>query len=194
MFERARAWTMRWAHSRRAAAGLFLVSFMEASFFPVPPDVLMAAILMMKAERWAFYAAITTAGSVLGALLGYAIGWGFYESVGGKIAEAYRIAGAIDSLSAAFRANAFLAVFTAAFTFIPFKVFTIAAGVFNAPLWQLVAASVLGRGMRFFALGWLIKRFGARVNGLVYRYFNVFSVVFLAMLAAAVLAAKFRLW
>lgn len=193
IFEGARAWTLRWAHSPHMAAGLFFVAFVEASFFPVPPDILMIAILMIKSERWLFYAAITTLGSVLGAFLGYAIGWGFYETVGRHVAEMYSLTGAIDSLASGFRANAFLTVFTAAFTFIPFKVFTIAAGLFKVSIWQMFAASVVGRGIRFFAIAWLISRFGARINRLVFKYFNILSVIFIILLVSGFLAIKFLL-
>ncbi len=190
IFERTREWTLKWAHSPHMAAGLFLIAFMEASFFPVPPDILLIAILMIRSERWLFYAALTTAGSVSGAFLGYAIGWGFYETVGYRIAQAYHLTGAINSLGAAFKANAFLAVFTAAFTFIPFKVFTIAAGLFKISIWQMFFASIVGRGLRFLAVAWLINRFGARMSRLVYKYFNVLSIAFVLLLAAGFLVIK----
>ncbi len=201
--ERLRAWTLRWARSPHMAVALFLIAFFEASFFPIPPDILLIAILMASAspaiggfsrhkERsWWWYAGIATLGSVLGALLGYAIGWGFYETVGYRIADAYNLNEAIKFIGSKFKQHVFLTIFTAAFTIIPFKVFTISAGLFKVSVWQMVFASILGRGMRFFAISWLIRRFGARLNHLIFKYFNILSIIFIALLIAGFLALKF---
>jgi len=179
------------------AAALFLIAFFEASFFPIPPDILLIAILMAsaspaiggfsrhKARSWWWYAGVTTLGSVSGALLGYAIGWGFYETVGYRIADAYNLNEAIKFIGSKFEQHAFLTIFTAAFTIIPFKVFTISAGLFKVSVWQMVFASVLGRGLRFFAIAWLMHRFGKRLNKIMLRYFNIISIIFIGILILA---------
>ncbi len=191
--ERLRAWTLRWAHTPHMAAALFLIAFAESSFFPIPPDFLMVAILMINAERWSRYALIATIGSVLGAVLGYAVGWGFYETVGSRIVDAYNLNAAIRLVGSKFEQHAFLAVFTAAFTLIPFKVFTISAGLFKISIWQMLIASTIGRGMRFFIIAWLIHRFGKRLNHLVFKYFNILSAAFVILLVIGFIVYKFLL-
>lgn len=173
------------------AAALFLIAFFEASFFPIPPDILMIAILMIGAERWWWYAGITSLGSVLGAMLGYAIGWGFYQMVGADIVKFYNLQQTVSFIGTKFEANTFLTVFTAAFTPIPFKVITIAAGLFKVSFWQVVFAAVIGRSMRYFAIAYFVRIFGARVSRLIYKYFNILSIVFLILLVAILLAVKF---
>ncbi len=197
-----RVWTLRWARSPHMAIALFLIAFFEASFFPIPPDILLIAILMASAspaiggfsrhkERsWWWYAGIATLGSVLGALLGYAIGWGFYETVGFRIADAYNLNGAIKFIGSKFEQHVFLTIFTAAFTIIPFKVFTISAGLFKVSVWQMVFASILGRGLRFFAIAYFVKTFGRRLNHLIMKYFNIVSIVFIGILIAAFVVYK----
>ncbi|NOY35934.1 MAG: hypothetical protein GXP44_03450 [bacterium] len=122
---------------------------------------------------------------MLGALLGYAIGWGFYETVGHRIADVYNLNEAIKFIGSKFERHAFLTVLTAAFTIIPFKVFTISAGLFKVSVWQTVFASVLGRGLRFFAIAWLAHRYGERLNKMILRYFNVVSAAFIGILILA---------
>ena len=173
------------------AVALFLIAFFEASVFPIPPDILMIAILMVGAERWWWYAGITSLGSVLGAMLGYAIGWGFYHMIGARIVEIYHLQQTISFIGTKFGANVFLTVFTAAFTPIPFKVITIAAGLFKVSFWKVVFAAVIGRGMRYFAIAYFVKVFGVRVSRLIYKYFNILSITFVILLAAALLAIKF---
>jgi len=182
-----RAWTLRLAQSRHIPTALFAIAFIEASFFPIPPDVLLVAVLMISATRWWQYAGIVTAGSVLGALLGYAIGWGFYKTIGVRVADAYNLQEVIRLIGIKFEAHAFLTVFTAAFTLIPFKVITISAGLFKISIWQMVLASIIGRGMRFFAIAYLIKVYGKRINSIVYKYFNIISLAFVALLILAIL-------
>ncbi len=189
--ERLRAWTLRWAHTPHMAVALFLIAFTESSFFPIPPDFLMIAILMINAKRWRRYALIATVGSVLGAVLGYAVGWGFYETVGSRIADAYHLNTAIQLIGSKFEQHAFLTIFTAAFTLIPFKVFTISAGLFKISIWQMLIASIIGRGMRFFIIAWLIHRFGKRLNHLIFKYFNILSVSFVLLLVLGFIIYNF---
>ncbi len=182
-----RAWTLRLAQSPHIPTALFSIAFIEASFFPIPPDILLIAVLMISATRWWQYAGIVTIGSVLGALLGYAIGWGFYETIGVRVVDAYNLHEIIRLIGIKFETHAFLTVFTAAFTFVPFKVITIAAGLFKISIWQMTLASIIGRGMRFFAIAYLIKVYGKRINSMAYKYFNIVSIIFAALLILAIL-------
>jgi len=194
ILDRMRAWTARWAHTPHMASALFFIAFIEASIFPIPPDILMIAILLIGSQRWWWYAGLTTLGSVLGALLGYAIGWGFYEAIGYRIVEIYDLRQGMEYIGAIYQKHSLLAIFSAALTpIIPFKLITITAGLFKVSLWQLIFVSIFGRGIRYFVIAYLVKVFGERTKQIVAKYFNIFSIVFIVLLFAISLIIKF-LW
>lgn len=186
------AWAVAHAAGRHAKWWLFGISFAESSFFPIPPDVLLAAILMTRERvRAFFYASITTLGSVLGGLFGYAIGYFFFQTVGVWVVHTYHLDAQIEIVRAYFMDNAFFAIFVAAFTPIPYKVFTIAAGLFGISIPTFVLASILGRGGRFFLVAGIMRYFGGHIARMLYQYFNVFSVAFV-VLVGVVLYAFFK--
>lgn len=190
LWERLREWTLKWAHSRHMAAALFFIAFIEASFFPIPPDILMVAILLINAERWWFYAGLTSMGSVLGAVFGYVIGWGFYQIIGYHIVEIYNLQGTVNFIGEKFSEHVFLTVFTAAFTPIPFKLITISAGLFKVPFWEMVLASIIGRSMRYFLVAYMVRLFGKKVKDLVIKYFNILSLLFVVFIILVFIAIK----
>jgi membrane protein YqaA with SNARE-associated domain len=173
-------WVLSFAHHKHSTLALFALAFTESSFFPVPPDVLQIAMTLERRSRAWLYAAVSTIGSVLGGVLGWAIGallWGglsglFFKYVPGVTEANFRL------VHDRFEASAFLAIFTAAFTPIPYKVFTIAAGVFDISLPVLVLASLVGRGARFFAVAAVFWLVGAPARRLVERYFNILTLLF----------------
>ncbi|MGE5280047.1 MAG: YqaA family protein [Deltaproteobacteria bacterium] len=175
-------WTLHWAKTPKARAALFGIAFMESSFFPIPPDVLLIAMTLAKPRKWLGYAALCTLGSLTGALLGYAIGFGLYETVGQWIVTTYHLEQAMELVGRRYQENAFLAVFTAAFTPIPYKVFTIAGGLFRINLATLLGASLVGRFGRFFLVAASLRLFGRRIGAAIERYFDIFSLVFTALL------------
>ncbi|PIQ35593.1 MAG: cytochrome B [Candidatus Yonathbacteria bacterium CG17_big_fil_post_rev_8_21_14_2_50_43_9] len=169
-------WAVRHTEGKNARWWLFGMSFAESSFFPVPPDVLLVAILMTKERARAFYyATITTAGSVLGGLLGYAIGYFLFQTVGVWLVDIYHLETEMITVQKLFANNAFFAIFVAAFTPIPYKVFTIAGGLFGISVPTLIIASILGRGGRFFAVATVMKYFGGHIARVFYEYFNLIS-------------------
>lgn len=181
--DRLKAWIERHIQGKHGIWWLAGISFAESSFFPIPPDIFLIAMLMGKdRSRWAWYAAITTIASVFGGLFGYVIGYVFFAAIGAKIVAFYGLESAVEQARVLYANNAFLAILTAAFTPIPYKVFTIAAGLFGIHIPTLVLASVLGRGARFFAVAYLMKRYGERIANVVYRYFNLFSILFLGLI------------
>ncbi len=183
-------WTLHWAKTPKAQGALFGVAFMESSFFPIPPDVLLIPMVIAKPRRWLAYAALCTLGSVLGALLGYAIGWGLYETVGQWIITTYHLEEAMVLVGRKYQENAFLAIFTAAFTPIPFKVFTISAGLFSINIATLLIASLIGRFGRFFLVAASLRLFGRRIAATIEKYFDIFSLVFVALLVGGFLLIK----
>ncbi len=175
-------WVLSLAHHRHAPLALFLLAFAESSFFPIPPDVLLIALALGMPTRAFRLALITTIGSVLGGLAGYAIGHGFMASLGQWILDTYHFHAQFEKIRALYLEHDVWAVAIAGFTPIPYKVFTIAAGAFDMDVWRFTLASLLSRGARFFLLAWLIHHYGAAIKGFIDRYFNTLTLVFMALL------------
>ena len=184
-------WTINWAKTKYASWALFLIAFAESSFFPVPPDVLLIPMVIAERKKWFQIALICSVGSVLGALLGYFIGYQFYELIGQKIVELYSLQDAVNIVSAKYHEHAFFAIFTAAFTPIPFKVFTIVAGLVKISIMSLVVASAIGRSARFFIVAILIRIFGEKIKYFIEKYFNLLTIVFVVLLIGGFLCIKF---
>lgn len=185
------SWTLKWGQTKYAQVSLFLLAFAESSFFPVPPDVLLIAMTVANRFKWWWYALITTTGSVLGGVLGYYIGLALFETIGKEIIEFYHLGKYFEIVQIKYEENAFLAVFTAAFTPIPYKVFTIAGGVFNISLISLITASIFGRAGRFFLVALMIRIFGKKIADTIEKYFDIFSLLFIALLIGGFLVLKF---
>jgi len=180
-----RDWVLRHSQGAKAKWTLFAVSFSESSFFLVPPDIILLAILVTAPQKYLYYASLTTVASVLGAIFGYIIGFFFFETVGQWLVTVYSLEEQMIYVGELFAQNAFWAIFISAFTPIPYKVFTIGAGFFRIDLFIFIIASFLGRGLRFFIIGLFMNRFGPTMGRVMYRYFNYLalaSVVFLLLL------------
>lgn len=186
-------WVLHWADTPYGAPALAIISFAESSFFPIPPDVLQIALSVSQPRRSYYYAAVSAVASVLGGVAGYYIGamfWtvmsGFFFSyVPGFSQENFA------KVQEAYHGNAFLAIFAAAFTPIPYKVFTIAAGVFQVPMSTLVLASALGRSGRFFLVATVIFFFGEQAKRFLEKYFELATLVLCALGVGGFLAIKY---
>ena len=193
IFRRLYNWVLHWAETPYGTPALFVISFAESSFFPIPPDVLQIALSVSKPKRSFYYAAVSTVASVLGGIVGWLIGFAlwaavkgfFFGYVPGFTPENF------EYVRKLYGDNAFLAIFAAAFTPIPYKVFTIAAGVFDISLWTLIVASVLGRAGRFFSVATLIYFVGPKVKTLIDKYFELATILFFVLLVLGFLAIKF---
>ncbi len=175
-------WVLRWAETPHGAIALFALAFMESSFFPVPPDVLLIALVIGSPRRWLRFAAICTAGSVLGGVAGYGIGLGLMESVGRPILRWYGAEEQFARVQSLYEQYDYWIVFAAAFTPIPYKVFTIASGAFGMNVAGFVLVSLVGRGARFFAVSGLLRLFGQPLRRFLERYFDLLSLAFVALL------------
>ena len=184
-------WTISWAHKRSSNYALFGIAFIESSFFPVPPDVLLVPLVAANPKSWWKKALICTTGSVCGAFLGYLIGVLFYETVGMAIINFYDLHEAVISLNEMYANNAFLTVFAGAFTPIPYKLMTIMAGFSKISLMTLFVASVLGRGGRFFIVAAALRIFGYKMQHTIEKYFNILSILFLILLILGFVAVKY---
>lgn len=175
---------MRCAPSPYALAALSLLSFAESSFFPIPPDPLLIAMALAKPRRALWYAAWCSAASVLGGILGYVIGaflWNatkdfFFAYVPGFTPQGFQ------SVEALYKEYGFWCVFTAGFTPIPYKIFTIASGVFSMAFVPFIIASAVSRSARFFLVAGLIRIFGDKIRNFIDKYFNILTIAFLVLL------------
>jgi membrane protein YqaA with SNARE-associated domain len=184
-------WTLSWADRPGGPAALFAVSFAESSFFPIPPDVLLMALALGRPRKALWFALICTAGSVLGGIAGYGIGWILFEQAGRPVLEFYGAMEQYHTVGELYRENLVLALGTAAFTPIPYKVFTIAAGSFEVPLLPFILISAVGRGLRFFAVATLIRFFGPPIKAFIDRYFNTLTFVFVALLIGGFIVVRY---
>ncbi len=184
-------WVLSWAESPYGSTALFVLAFIEASFFIVPPDVLLIALCVGKPRRSLHFAAICTVGSVLGGSFGYLIGHQLYELIGRPIIEFYDAGEAFQRVGELYRDNLVLALGTAGFTPIPYKVFTIAAGAFAVPFVPFLVISAVSRAARFFLVAGLIRAFGPQIRDFIDRYFNLLSVLFVVLLVAGFFVLKY---
>lgn len=184
-------WTVGWAERPGSTWALFAIAFVESSVFPVPPDVLLLALSVGAPRRAFWFAAVCSVGSVLGGMLGYLIGYSAWHVAKGFFIPYVFSQAVFDQVQVLYQGNAFVAILTAAFTPIPYKVFTVAAGVFHVSFPTLVLASVLGRSARFFAVAGVIYLFGPQVKGLIEKYFDWLAWALLALGVGGFLALKF---
>ena len=173
-------WVLHWADTPYGMPALALLALAESSVFPIPPDPLLMALCLGSAPRSLRFAAVATTASVVGGVIGYGIGallwlgvsdW-FFTYVPGVTPEAFA------SVQDLYLRWDFWAVFLAGLTPIPYKVFTISAGVFAINFPVFVLASVLSRGLRFFVVAGLIYRFGLSISSFIDRYFNLLTWAF----------------
>lgn len=177
-------WTLVQAEKPRALWVLFGVSFAESSFFPVPPDVLLAPIVLAKRAWWWLAASLCTLGSVLGGIFGYFIGKLAFESVGRPLLSFLGREGGIATFQQFFEQFGWQIVFVAGFTPVPYKVFTIASGMFEVALPVFIAASIVSRGARFFLVAIVIALLGPIAKPLIEKYFGWFTILAAALVIA----------
>jgi len=191
LLRRMKVWVEGFADKPSARWSLFAIAFVESSFFPIPPDVLLIAMSITAPKKSYQYALICTVGSVCGAFLGYFIGYALFEAVGRPILEFYGALGQFEVVLSNYRENGILALFIAGFTPIPFKLFTIAAG-FNQTLSlaTLAVGSIVGRSARFFLVGALLYFYGAPIKTFLDRYFDKLSLAFVILLVLGFVAVK----
>lgn len=165
ILKKLRQWTLNWAQSKYVVPALFFIAFIESFIFPIPADVLLVAILLTGATRWFYYAGIAMAGSVLGAPIGYLIGWGFYEIIGRHIVELYNLQNAVAFIGEKFSQHAFLTIFTIAIIpMFPFKIITISSGLFKVPFLKMILAAVAGRTIRYSIVAFITKTFRGKIR------------------------------
>ncbi|MDA1273208.1 MAG: DedA family protein [Verrucomicrobia bacterium] len=184
-------WTIGWADRPGGAWALFCIAFAEASFFPIPPDVLLVALCVGASRKSLRFALICSVGSVLGGMFGYLIGYGAWHVVKDLFIPYVFSQALFDKVQGLYQQNAFVALLAAAFTPIPYKVFTVAAGVFGVDFLTLVGTSLMGRSARFFLVGGVLFFFGPTMKALLEKYFDWFAWALLALGIGGFLALRY---
>ena len=174
------------AASPGAMITLAAVSFVESSFFPIPPDIMVIPMALLKPKEWKRIAMVCTAASVAGGLLGYLIGYHFFDMVAARVIAFYDAQHHFDLVSEFYNRYDFFAVFAAGLTPIPYKVFTIAAGLFKMNILSFTLASLVGRGLRFFLEAWLVSRYGERAVAFMEKHW-AWTTVALTLLVLVVI-------
>jgi membrane protein YqaA with SNARE-associated domain len=195
LFRRLYDWMLHWADTPYGPIALFILALAESSFFPIPVDPLLIALCLgaiKKSWRFAFYTSIA---SILGGMIGYAIGFGIWEAVDSFFFK--YVPGFSESLfnrvMTNFNEYGFWYVFAAGFTPIPYKVFTIASGVFKLNFFLFVTASTISRSLRFFVIAALFRKFGPEIKSFIDKYFNLLAILFFILLLGGFLVIKFIL-
>ena len=193
-------WVLHWAETPYGPIALFILAFAESSFFPIPPDALLIALALGVRNKSFNFAGLCTIASVLGALLGYGIGhyvwWNqtnefsnianfFFANIPGFTQDLfYKVKELYDEWN-------FWIIFTAGFTPIPYKVFTVTGGAFNVNLILFIIASIVGRAGRFFLVSYLIWKFGEQIKGFIDKYFNWLAIGFTILLVGGFIGIKY---
>ncbi len=183
--------TMALADHPHALWWLALVAFVESSFFPIPPDVLMIPMILARPSRAWLIALVALVASVLGGLLGYAIGAFFYDGIGQPILEAMGKGDAMLAFNTRFNDFGFWAVLGAGVTPFPFKVITIMSGWTGMPLGTFVATAILARALRFFLVAALLWKFGTPIRDFIERRLGLVFTVFIVLLFGGFLLIRY---
>ena len=184
-------WVLHWADTKYGTPALITLSFAESSFFPIPPDPLLMALALGKRTKAIHFAVYCTLASVIGGILGYYIGFALFETVGQQIIDFYNGQAVFDSLQTKFNDHSVIAIIIAAITPIPYKIFTITAGVCKTDIVTFLLASLIGRGFRFGAEGVLIKLFGDPIKNWIDKYFDKLAILFAVLLILGFAVIKY---
>ncbi len=191
MLRRLYDWTMAQAEHRNALWILAVVAFVESSVFPIPPDVLLIPMIIAAPHRAWLIAGVATLASVLGGMLGYGIGFFFYESLGQPILEAMGKADSMAEFNEKFNNVGFWAVLTAGVTPFPYKVITIMSGWTAMPLGTFIVTSIIARALRFFIVAALLRQFGSPIRDFIERRLGLVFIAFVAILLGGFLLVKY---
>lgn len=190
MLRRLYDWTMGLAGHRHALRALGTVSFVESSVFPIPPDVMMIPMILARRQQAFLIATVATVTSVLGGLLGYAIGMFAFEQIGQPILESLGKADAMAAFNERFNDFGFWPVLIAGVTPFPYKVITIMSGWTGLPILTFVVTSIIARGLRFYLVAWLLWRYGEPIRDFIERRLGLMFSLFMLLLVGGFVAVR----
>ena len=183
MIQKLVRWVEKWADHHHAKTALSVVAFVESSFFPIPPFVLIVAMLANeKRPSWIKLAIIGTLSSVLGGVAGYFIGKFFYGYIGAPLIAFYGLTNEVANLGQMFKDHVFITILLASLSPAPYKVFTLSAGLFSVNLWSFIFASLVGRSIRFFAVSYLSNKYGIGSKQFILQQQKIITRIFIGIL------------
>ncbi len=180
-------WTLNQSSKKYAPWFLTFISFVESSFFPIPPDIILIPMIIAKRTKAFLYAFVCTISSVFGGLFGYLIGYALFNSIGIILVNFYGMTEYIENLKEYYNDYGIWFVLIAGFTPLPFKVITIASGLFQLNLIIFILCSLVARGGRFYLIAGLLYLFGEAIKKFIDRYFNFLTILFFILLIGSIL-------
>jgi membrane protein YqaA with SNARE-associated domain len=184
-------WMMEQARHERAPMALFWISFIESSFFPIPPDVMLIPMVIANRLKAWWYATVATIGSVIGGAFGYAIGFFFFEAIGLPILKFYGKAEGFEHFTSWFNEWGVWILILKGWTPFPYKVLTITAGVTHMPFLEFMLASVVARAMRFYLVAGLLYFFGEPIRDFIEKRLTLVTTVFVVVLIGGFVAIRY---
>jgi membrane protein YqaA with SNARE-associated domain len=184
-------WVLRLAAHPRAIPALGVISFLESSVFPIPPDVMLVPMVLAKRDKAFRIALVCTVASVLGGLLGYAIGYYFFETLGEWVVRTYGLQDSLAAFRKGFAEYGIWIILIKGLTPIPYKLVTIASGAAHFDLFTFVWASIVTRGVRFFAVAGLLWRFGEPIRDFIEERLTLVTWLFLIALVGGFVAFRY---
>ncbi|MBC7833888.1 MAG: DedA family protein [Phycisphaerales bacterium] len=179
-------WMLGFGHSRYGTLALFVFSFTESIFFPLPPDILQIPMTLERRDRAWYYATVSTVASVLGGITGYAIGYLLWDLINRLLHVPEQSIEQLRTITGNFWTMLFGTVI-----FHPYKIFTVGSGMLHASLPLFIVASIIGRGSRFFLIALLLRTYGAPVRVFIEKYFNLLTIVLTVLVVLGIVAIKF---
>lgn len=193
MLRRLYDWTLSLAAHKHALLALALISLVESSIFPIPPDILIIPMVLAARDRAWLIAGVCTVASVIGGVFGYGIGFFLFEQVGKPVLEFYHYAAKFDEFKGSYNEWGAWAVFFAGITPFPYKVITILSGVTGLNVPVFIIASVLARGLRFFIVAALLYKFGVPIRVFIERRLGLLFILFVGLLLGGFVLVKYLL-
>ena len=191
MIRRLYDWLIRLAQHRHATPAMGAVSFMESSFFPIPPDVMLVPMVLANRDKAFRIALVCTVCSVLGGLLGYAIGYYFFETIGEWVVKTYGLQSGLAAFRSGFEEYGIWIILIKGLTPIPYKLVTIASGAAHFDLFTFVWASIVTRGARFFLVAALLWKFGEPIRAFIEERLTLLTWLFLIALIGGFVAFRY---
>ena len=193
MLQKTYDWMIRTATHKGAPRALAVVSFVESSFFPIPPDIMLIPMILADRRKAWWYATIATIASVIGGIFGYAIGYFLLEYVGEPILRVYGYAAKFEEAKQLFNEWGVWILVAKGWTPFPFKILTISAGAFHMPLLAFIGASIVTRAMRFYLVAALLYFFGEPIRQFIETRLTLVTTAFVVLLVGGFVAARYIL-
>ena len=190
IFRKLYNWTLEKSSKKEAPWFLSIVSFAESSFFPIPPDIILIPMVLAKRTKAFIYASLCTLSSVAGGILGYIIGFLLFNSVGMFLINFYHLDDSVNQFKNYYNTYGAWIVIIAGFTPFPFKVITIASGLFQLNFVIFILCSIISRGARFYLVSGLLYFFGEKIKIFIDKYFNILTILFFVLLIVSILIIK----